>query len=499
MPSAPEDPLEREFRSLVRKLDAARGFCFVVFFVEDRRASRQLQSGLATHLQLRGRSLVVASAETAFDLVTCTLSGIFEAPSQASGGDGRPVVWAEAFCDRGAADWDAQRRLLLMRMNERRSRFESELGTPLILLLPAGQQRDAASLAPDLWHVRLHSGVLSIGRTAADADWLSAPDSLAVTPAEPDDADGAPPPEVVYWHALRGAGPVAGGIDSASDVDVPLHDGFAAVRAWLRAGRVERAIELARELVDLARARLDGTPIADSMDGTGRALRRVERAAALREWGEALARAGRLDEAIAALEESVAFSADLVGMSDVASSPTRSHAGLALLSLGGALLRSGRAAEAGARFAQSLELIRGLARGEGGHESQVVAVLHSRVGDAATALKDGRRAIAAYQESVALWRHLRGSSGDDPSRLRSLAAALRRLGDAEWADGQGERASTAYREALALRQHLASRHGDVEVDALELGVLAARLIDAGQEAGHTEAAAGRQHAPHAPK
>ena len=269
--AAPDDPLDREYQSLARKLRLGQDFCFIVYFVEDQRASQYVKTRLRESMREQGGALTEVAIDTPSDLATATLRAIFDAAADAALRGLRVPVWVEAFRGSGESAWRTQRNELLMRMNERRSRFESELRRPLILLLPAGAQREVATLAPDLWHVRVHSAMLTMagseggriagdghasdGETAGNARGAAA--KLATTPV------AGVPKEVVYWQSLLAAAKVEAG-DGSADAgpdehrldSLSLWDGFAAIDAWSAAGRLPEALELANQVLDLARSRV---------------------------------------------------------------------------------------------------------------------------------------------------------------------------------------------------------------------------------------------------
>ncbi len=448
-PVAPDDAVDRESRTLTRKLQAARSFCFVVYFVEDARTSGALRARLESHVVGMGRRFVVVAVDEASGLVSGTMAGVFAA-MQGSAADARgPVVWLEAYQGSGDADWDAERRSLLMRMNERRSRFESTSGVALVLLLPAGMQRDAASLAPDLWHVRLHSAVLAMDAETVAADeqtalpWMSGRATSTRTPfPRVTGSSGAP----AYWERLQA--------DSGARESLSFADAFDAIRGWRQAGEPAKAVALAASIVELARARV--------ADGTATA---AELVVALREQASALLDAHDPPSAIDALSE---------GMSvvDADDAPEPRHAALRvtlLHGLGSALLDAGRPAEAAERFRESLAPLRAA-----GASAEAIAAVLNRVGDALMMNGDTELAFGAYGESVELWRRVLGAAGSsgEPLFHRGLAQALVGLGLVEDRRGHRERAMTAYREANRLLRDAHGRSGAVhhEVER-ELAIL----------------------------
>ena len=156
----PEASLDREWRTLARKLALAKGFCFIVYFVADERAVAALKARLIDAMRARAAHLIEVAVESAVEFAPQSLFRVFEASALPAFQQAHAAFWIEAFRGAGRPEWDDARRDFLMRHNERRSRIEEEIRCPLILLLPANWQREAAALAPDMWHVRVHSAPL---------------------------------------------------------------------------------------------------------------------------------------------------------------------------------------------------------------------------------------------------------------------------------------------------------------------------------------------------
>lgn len=487
-PARRDDPLEREYQSLTRKLRLAQGFAFVVYFVEDQRASLYLKSRLRDEKKNHVSALMEIAVGAANDLASQTLNAIFAAASRQASDGSRLILWVEAFHGPAQTAWQTQRIELLMRMNERRSRFESELRCPLILLLPAGAQREVATLAPDLWHVRLHSAVLSMVPSAVSsspttplAGHIS---TSVVARAELSVAAGVPvsqvPRAAAYWESLWASARAEAGTgtaDAASDEsaldNLSLWDGFAAIDAWLAIERPTEALEIANRVLDLARGRtLRNEGIAEHPER----LAQYDLAVALSKVGDAQRGAGRLEAALAAYHEWLGLTRGLrVALGDGAQ--VLHDLSTALVKVGDIERDLDRDESAAACFRESLELAR-LLHATLGASSQAMRNLSislDRVGDADRAAGRGEPALASYRESLALRRQLHKVHGDDPEMLRELWGALTNVGDVELDSGRGESALAAYRESLELARRLRAALGDTPQVLQDLTLSLVRL------------------------
>lgn len=86
------------------------------------------------------------------DAVVDALMAELGALAQAPG-----AVWLPMLAHPQQPDWDAARRKLLARLNERRFLLERDLPRPLLLVLPANFRPITREIAPDIWHIRVLS------------------------------------------------------------------------------------------------------------------------------------------------------------------------------------------------------------------------------------------------------------------------------------------------------------------------------------------------------
>lgn len=409
-PAPPSLAFEREWATLRRKLRLAKGFCFIVYFVADERLAREVKVRLRDSLGFSTSHLVEIAARTPDELVSASLAELFEAAEADVHRDVCAPYWLEAFRGRGDPAWDEARIELLMRLNERRSRLEAEVRCPLILLLPDGAQREAASRAPDMWHVRIHSTIL--GGTATDgAEALPAPAAVEQTldtvllslPA----ATGLRPlpREALYWTQQLSPG----GKPS-------LWDGFAAVDALIEQGMWQEAPTVAHGVLELARERVSDAGEAERSEA------QRDLFVALNKVGDAEAAAGRGEAALAAYRESLGLRREL-----------RSALG------------------------DAPQVLRDL----------FVSLLN--VGDAEVAVGRDDAALTTYHESLRLARRLRAALGDAPRVLDDLSFALERIAMTSAAPMADRRA--AAQEAVLLRQRLADAAADAPAYRERLGVV----------------------------
>ena len=326
--------------------------------------------------------------------------------------DNTGAHWLEAHRGDGQPVWDEGRRLLLTRLNERRSRLESEFQTPLILLLPAGFAGEMAALAPDLWHIRLHSHEL----VAAHAVDSSVSDERR-PPSRPLPVSTAHPvePEVSqalsYWLAQWRAN-----FDDLEAADLrPDHpnlwlisfwDGVRAVEACLAYGRLDPAMQVAQDLLALAHLRAASAP----EDRKDTVLRDV--LAALNNVGRVAQAQGDWAGAEPVYREMLAISRELME-------------------------RLGRPPEA----------------------LRDVSISLNNVGRVAEAQGDWAGAEQVCRESLAIRRELVERLGGTPEALRAVSISLNNVGRVALAQGDWAGAKQVCRESLAIRRELVERLG----------------------------------------
>jgi hypothetical protein len=277
-PLLPLDEAQAQaWRLLERRLRQIRGFGLLIYFVRTPLLALRLRTSLDAHLAAQNRRLITTAAPHPENFADITLKSLLGSVEPENAG----AHWLEAHKGASQTEWDTQRRELLLRLNERRSRLESEFHAPLILLLPAGWAADMACLAPDLWHIRLLSSELAASippgqpmpATAELRNLQSIEDPVGLQ-VEPE-VSGALQYWLDQWHAT---------FDDLSSQDIkPDHpnlwslsiwDGDQAIKACLKYGRFAQAEQVAQDILKISRIRM-----ASVLD--------EEKYLALRDWAEA--------------------------------------------------------------------------------------------------------------------------------------------------------------------------------------------------------------------
>ena len=491
----PESGIDREWRSLARKLALAKGFCFIVYFVADERAVGVLKARLIDALRARAAHLIEVAVETAVEFAPQSLSRLFEASALPAFQQAHAAFWIEAFRGAGRPEWDNARRDFLMRLNERRSRIEDEVRCPLILLLPANWQRDAAALAPDMWHVRVHSAALqpvpTHGVHARVGMVVETDTAFAMRPLVPHEASAVElPAAVAHWHSVvehavssQAAGDANATATASTLQDVSLWDGLAAVDAWLERQRPDLALPLVEQVVGFARQRA----AAAAADATSPALR--ELSLVLAKFGEVASAQGRLDDAARAYDESLDIGRRL--LRDSAGSPSALRDLIVSLSqVGDVAIAQGRLDAAAHAYDESWDIARQLLReaGESLPALRDLGVALGKVGDVASAQGRLDAAQQAYDEGLEIDRRLLREDGESLAALRDLSISLGKVGDVALAQGRLDAAARAHDESLTIARRLLRDSGeslpalrDVCVSLNKVGDVAsaqARLDDA---------------------
>jgi tetratricopeptide (TPR) repeat protein len=150
---------------------------------------------------------------------------------------------------------------------------------------------------------------------------------------------------------------------------------------------------------------------------------------------------------------------------------------VALGDLGDGALACQQLADALAAYRESLEIFRQLRRtlGDSPQVLRDLSVSLNKVGDAENAAGRGADALAAHRESLEIRRELRQMLGDSPQVLRDLSVSLNNVGDAESAAGRGVDALAAYRESLEICRQLRQTLGDSPQVLDDLAVSLERL------------------------
>lgn len=480
----PETEIDREWRTLARKLALAKGFCFIVYFVADERAVGALKARLTDALRARSAHLIEVAIETAAEFAAQSLSRVFEASTLPAFQQTHAAFWIEAFRGAGQLEWDEARREFLMRLNERRSRIEDEIRCPLILLLPANSQREAATFAPDMWHIRVHSAPLHTvsprlaGAALASGAALDAePFTLPLAAKAKGEArawgdlsvDGLPP-AVAHWQSM-----LKGHADVAS-----LWDGFAAADAWLAQGRPDLAQPLAEQVLALARQHV-------AADEAG-SLALRDLSVALGKVGDVASAQGRLDAAAVTYDECLRITRSLLVEAGDAL-PLRDLS-VALVRVGNVANDQGRLDDAARAYDESLDIARRLLQGRGESLAALRDLQVSLIKVGKIAHAQGRLDTAArsYDEGLDIARRMLQIGGESLPALRDLSVSLGTVGDVAQQVGRLDAAARAYAESLQIARRLVREGGESPAAQRDLSVALSRVGDVASAQGRLDTA-----------
>lgn len=151
---------DREWHVLARRVRIAKGFCFIGYSVDAPAVALDIEQRLREYAKARGGVFIEVRTPNLDDLTRFTISRIYTAVDILSEASGRPVIWVDTSGFGNSAESKSAIADLLSRLNEQRSRLENEIAGVLVFLLPAGLLPLVGSHAPDLWHIRSHSGTL---------------------------------------------------------------------------------------------------------------------------------------------------------------------------------------------------------------------------------------------------------------------------------------------------------------------------------------------------
>jgi tetratricopeptide (TPR) repeat protein len=450
----PEAATQQAWRQLERRLRLLHGFGLLVYSVTTPALAEALKARLSEHLRRQGRRLIVIGSSHPERFAELSLKALFGVPQPADAG----ACWLEVHRGAGLAPWDAERRELLLRLNERRSILEAERHVPLILLLPAGGAAEMAHLAPDLWHVRLQSVELAAMEQAVRSDgvdWSVAQTFWVPTLETEAEVEAA----LSYWldqwrvnfngfsaHELQ--------FDHPQIWSLSLWDGRRAADVCLQHGRLEQARMVAEDVLTLARLRVH----ADGRLPLTQRLRDVS--VALDMLGRVVEISGDLRGAEKAYLESLEISRELVKKQRAGPQVLR-DVSVSLDNVGRVAAAQGAWGVAEAAYKESLQIRRELAEQQVGMPDVLrdVSVALDNVGQVALVRGDVHEAQEAYQESLAMRRKLVATLGKTTQTLRDLSVSLSHVGEIAQTQGDWQGANAACQEGLQLSRELMERLG----------------------------------------
>ena len=496
---------EAAWARLGKQLELASGFWLGFIFAASPAAAAILQRRAELLLRMRARGMQAVSPKTPGELRAVLPALLGGDPTNAG------CVWMEAIrADPPAGPgslpgpWTAAWDELLLRLNERREYLRRHFPGGLVLAAHPTIKPRAREAAPDLWSVRaivvelpLTAAAGTPDLTATERDWTQ----RLSTGVHPD-------PVFALEEARRRA---SRGSKDPRSVGAAL---LRAVAGFLAAEEPGRAVELAREAVDLLRnappggvadlaTALAALSLAEEANGDlAAAAEHIEHAIKLKQGAEERFLLTWLDRAglLALARMDLTRARDYLFLNSALSRRLVERYGetpealrdlsVSLERVGDVRRASGDVAAAAAAYEESLGLSRRLAEryGETPESLRDLSLSLDRVGDVRRASGDVAAAAAAYEESLGLSRRLVERYGETPESLRDLSVSLERVGDVQRGSGDVAAAAAAYEESLGLRRRLVERYGETPQALLELSVSLANVEDAWRALGNVKGA-----------
>ena len=276
---------EETWLSLRYHVEWAEGFALIVLFSSNPALYGLLRERLANIYRTRVSHLQQVTPQSAATL-TEEVMGLIRTPS-ALYVDAAVPLWLDLAAGRDSA-WEHARDNLVARLNEHRDLLRQRWRCPVLLLLPAGYRQRLRELAPDLWSIRdfsLDLDELEIMRYEGDTPcaghlitgMYNARDTTSPFPQVPTSFDAA---QWLEWERLQQSG--------ATSREMLLA-GWRAVDAALSARQLQRAVQIAQDVLKISRemrAQEGDTP--ETVRDLSVALNNVGRVAeALGQWAEA--------------------------------------------------------------------------------------------------------------------------------------------------------------------------------------------------------------------
>lgn len=460
-----DEALAQAWAPLERRLGLLKGFGFIVLFVKDGRLAQALKLKVAAWAARRAWAWADVALTVPEGFSQTALSSLFD---QIRAG-GCHLAWLEAQRGAGQPAWDAERLTLLRRLNERRSRLESELPGAFILLLPDKGMRDIATLAPDLWHVRIHTAELRFDAALGTA-WQPLPLSKPLAPMVANanaKLNASAPAALVFWRRQWQAWVDAVGPDWPTSADefqqgqLSLWDGWRAVDECLGRGRLADAGQIAQDVLQLASMRLQ------RLDGAGNSALR-EYAIALDRVAAAAAATADLAKALDFYEQSLLVMRDLSAQTGFSVAPQRELA-VALTNVADTAMAMGQLDRAEAAWAEALSIFRAVATPFAAADAvqtadDLIGVL-VRIGTLAAARADWPVATSYFQEALELARRdyareVQRSTHPSTETLHRLLMTMTLLAGNVMAQGDWSRADALAEEGQRLCRAQLQRSAD---------------------------------------
>lgn len=424
-------PLDAAWQTLRAVLEWDEQFSLTFVFNGNSRLKAKLFARASDFLAARAKGLQRPAIADPLDFVEVLLPSILDPNSALS--RHRFPLWLDLDAFPGSDPWDAGRRQLLARLNERRAALTKSFSRPMILVFSDQWPKQVAEAAPDLWTIRQPSVFLQPA---------AGPIAASITEERPGVGRAR------LGIAVLVVPPATGRWRAAYDGDrhgISVWDGIDASQAALDSGFLGMAATVARETVDLAETQGD--------------LR--ERSIAYGNLANVLQDLGRLDEALAAARESEALRRRLID--EFGENPQRLRdLSVSLNRLGDLHRALGRLDEALDTARESETLRRRLIDqfGENPEHLRDLAIALEKRGQLALALSRTDEALAAFSEARFLAQRLIANFGEAVRFLEIAADAALNHGQTLAPLEQTGDALAAARDAQALYERLALTRPD---------------------------------------
>lgn len=199
-------------------------------------------------------------------------------------------------------------------------------------------------------------------------------------------------------------------------------------------------------------------PLEEDADPAAQEKAERKRAMALEQQGDIQLAQGKLAEALAAYQETLALREPLAQRAPAAVDLQR-DLGVSLQNVGKVLKQQGKLDDALSAFRKGAAIFERLARQD---ESRVdwqrdVAVSQARIGDLLLTQGNFGDALQSYRQALAIDERLARLAPDDAKQQRGLSISLGKIGDALRAQNKFDEALPVYRESAAVAETLARR------------------------------------------
>ena len=240
---------EAHWQSLRYHVEWAEGFALIVLFSSNPALYGLLRERLVNIYRTRVSHLQEVAPRSADTLVEEVMA-LIRTPSPLHDAAVAPL-WLDVTTN-GDAAWERARANLVARLNEHRELLRHRLPRPVILLLPAGYRQRLRTFAPDLWSIRDFSLELDEQEMLRhEATPIGERDPAMGIPREIDTVSRSSQVPTFFeeaqwleWERLQQRG--------VRNREMLLA-GWRAIEAALSARQLQRAVQIAAEVLNIAR------------------------------------------------------------------------------------------------------------------------------------------------------------------------------------------------------------------------------------------------------